>query len=136
MVLVLGHGLKARKEATDPDEPAGAMVSDEERSTERLVCGACEHAITSKDQRIEVQGRHAHTCVNPAHVVFHIGCFQSASGMTGRGPKVNEHSWFEGYSWQIGVCRGCGAHLGWAFHAADGPPFWGLILSRLEERHD
>ncbi|MEQ9318170.1 MAG: cereblon family protein [Polyangiaceae bacterium] len=131
---MLGPKLKVRKEATELGDPGGAPVDEEERSPKRLVCGRCGHAITTPDARIDVLGRHAHTCINPAGVVFHIGCFQAAAGMTGRGPHVAEHSWFPGYAWQIGLCRGCGAHLGWAFHGAEGARFWGLILARLEER--
>ena len=41
-------------------------------------------------------------------------------------------SWFPGYAWMVGVCRGCGEHLGWLFVSADSR-FHGLIADRLAE---
>jgi len=136
MLLVLGRGHKLRKEATELDAPASAPVDHQQRPERRLVCAACGHPITSDDARIDVAGQHRHTCVNPAGVVFRIGCFRPAAGMADRGPLVAEHSWFPGYRWQIGVCARCQTHLGWGFRGRDREPFWGLILERLVEQDD
>jgi hypothetical protein len=46
------------------------------------------------------------------------------------GEPSEYYPWFPGYAWQIAVCRGCRAHLGWLFRA-EGDVFFGLILNRL-----
>lgn len=96
----------------------------------RLVCRFCGHAITSERARIEVDGAHEHRKINPAGAAFHIGCFRRAPGVKGWGGAFMEHSWFDGYTWQIALCASCNAHLGWTFEAA-GDRFHGLILDRL-----
>jgi hypothetical protein len=95
-----------------------------------LLCAACGHAITSERERIAVKGRHDHHCVNPAGLIFHIGCFRDARGCRVRGAATTEFTWFPGFAWRYAVCAACGEHLGWRFDAeADG--FFGLVLDRL-----
>jgi hypothetical protein len=95
-----------------------------------LRCAMCRHAITVRDARIEVDGGHEHVRRNPAGFVFRIGCFGDAPGCAGEGPTSEEWSWFPGYAWQMGTCKGCGGHLGWVFRL-EGARFYGLILDRL-----
>jgi len=97
-----------------------------------LYCGACGHLISYEKERISVQGRHYHTCTNPADIVYNIGCFHYAPGCSVTGPASAEHTWFTGYRWQIAVCENCGEHLGWLFR--DGSEFYGLITARLASR--
>jgi hypothetical protein len=43
-------------------------------------------------------------------------------------PPVAEHSWFDGFAWEIVYCV-CGQHLGWRFTATSGgnaPLFFGV----------
>lgn len=99
---------------------------------ERLFCAACGALVTLGRWRVWVQEDHEHTFFNPAGQVFRIGCFREAPGARPVGPPSSEFSWFRGYRWQVAVCGGCRAHLGWLFTGAGAPPaFFGLILERL-----
>lgn len=81
-----------------------------------------------------MNGAHRHTLCNPHGLVFEIGCFTEAPGCATVGGASEFFSWFPGYAWRIAVCRGCTAHLGWAY--GSGPAFWGLISDRLVEPED
>ncbi len=110
-----------------------AADASETQPKRAIVCAACGHSITDTDARPAHAGRHHHTCVNPAGIVYRIGCFRSAPGCVGVGEWSTYWSWFEGYAWQVSCCQGCSIHLGWGFQG-DGGPFFGLILERLDER--
>ena len=99
-----------------------------------LRCVSCRAPVTTPEQRTEIAGRHNHTCLNPAGVVYRIGCYDDAPGCAGSGGFSHDDSWFAGYAWQIGCCRRCATHLGWLFRSdADKPGFAGLIVERLVE---
>lgn len=106
-----------------------------EKVRRALVCAACGHVIAPADARTEVGGAHRHTFVNPQGHVFEIGCFAQAPGCASLGDASEFFSWFPGYAWRVGICRGCGVHLGWSFAVPPGPApdFHGLILERLRE---
>lgn len=105
---------------------------DEER---RLLCAACGRTVARPHHRISVGGAHRHTFTNPLGLVFTIGCFSDAPGCVATGEATAEWSWFRGYRWQVGLCRGCGVHLGWGYRpeedGAATSAFYGLILERL-----
>jgi hypothetical protein len=94
------------------------------------VCAVCSHPVTTEEERIEVDGKHAHVCVNPHGILYRIECFRDAPGCTGVGDPETFWSWFPGCSWQVGLCAGCGEHLGWRFRSAD-EAFVGLLPERL-----
>jgi hypothetical protein len=71
--------------------------------------------------------------MNPAGLLFHIGCFAEAIGCTVVGPDSPEYPWFAGFAWRYAQCGSCGRHLGWHFRSAGKPGFFGLILDRLVE---
>ena len=96
------------------------------------MCAGCLHAITTTDARIEMSGGHAHTFANPHGFVFQIGCFAVAPGCDEASAPSTEFSWFPGYAWQVALCRGCGAHLGWLFRSGDSR-FHALIVDRLAQ---
>lgn len=96
---------------------------------DKLLCHVCKTIITDSSAKIEQQGNHVHHRTNPSGFNFEFGCFQQAPGCAGIGEAVSEFSWFNNYSWQIAVCRGCEQHLGWLFKGDD--RFYGLILNRL-----
>ena len=98
---------------------------------EYILCRQCRQAITRPVDRIAMQGAHQHTFANPAGIVFTIGCFQRADGCVPVGPASDEFTWFSGFAWRVGVCRGCLAHLGWYFTAPSGDAFYVLILDHL-----
>lgn len=116
-----GTSTKDRSESRDKQD----------REHERAIrCSRCGTPITSAKQRIGRDGKHLHTVLNPAGIVFEIGCFREAQGCLAHGPASLEFSWFAGYSWRVAFCSACAEHLGWYFSAGD-DAFWGLIVNRL-----
>ena len=120
-----------------PQRPAGDRRPDERTAPDDdpgriLVCTSCLHAITTTGASIEMAGSHTHTFSNPHGLVFHIRCFAVAPGCAAASEASTVFSWFPGYAWKVGVCRGCGEHLGWLFVSADSR-FHGLIADRLAE---
>lgn len=115
----LGGAPRAAGEPVDADA-AGA-----------LRCAVCSHAVTSARARCEVGGAHEHTFMNPAGLVFRIGCFSEAPGCTAIGPPSTEWSWFAGAAWRVALCASCRTHLGWSFEGEGAGRFWGLVLDRL-----
>lgn len=112
------------KEQRERGTEAGAPAED------ALRCAACGHRITERAYRTEVAGAHEHTFVNPGGFVFVIGCYAAAPGCGHVGATSSAFSWFPGFTWQVAVCGGCRAHLGWVFRCA-GEQFHGLIVSAL-----
>jgi hypothetical protein len=108
-----------------PSDDARSAVDDGVR------CAACGAVLTSRLERIEVDGSHEHSFVNPAGLVFRIGCFGRAPGCAEVGQPSPEWSWFPPHRWTIGLCGTCGTHVGWAFRASGPIAFWGLVLDRL-----
>ncbi|EPR44293.1 hypothetical protein dsx2_1654 [Desulfovibrio sp. X2] len=111
-----------------------------------LRCGSCGHTLAPAGARIEAFGAHVHVFSNPAGLVYELGCFAGVFGAQGEGPFVAQFSWFPGYAWQVAVCGGCRAHLGWLYRPEGSfalPPeiggitgfggFWGLILGHVDE---
>ena len=50
------------------------------------------------------------------------------------GEATLAHTWFPGHAWSIGVCAGCGTHLGWAFGpGATGDAFHGAFAAGLAQ---
>jgi hypothetical protein len=130
--------VKVRKRAGEPSGAApSADVDDstDDKPQRIIVCASCGMRITDAETRIEISGRHQHTCVNPAGYVYRIGCFARAAGCIGQGEWSDYHSWFKGYYWQIACCGRCSIHLGWGF-TGEGPDFHGLIVDRIEERDE
>lgn len=111
--------------------PAEAPENKEERDFDEVInCAACSQEITHTKHRTSAGGKFSHTCVNPAGILFEIGCFKEAAGCREIGPESDDFSWFDGYVWQVTVCTDCKTHLGWRFWSADNE-FYGLILNRL-----
>lgn len=120
-------GAGGAEPAPDPDRQTTAR---EERS---VVCAACLATVTSTRHRMAVSGSHEHRFVNPAGLLFHIGCFAEAIGCIVVGPDSLEYPWFPGFAWRYAMCASCGRHLGWHFRSEGNPGFFGLILDRLAE---
>ena len=126
MFQLKGHPT-APAEAKPSAQPEQAL---ETRPPEApLCCARCGHVITHERHRSTLNGRHTHTRLNPAGVVFHFGCFAQAEGCLVLGPPTAEASWFPGYVWEFAFCGACQTHLGWAFHGES--DFFGLVLDRL-----
>lgn len=100
-------------------------------SKDHLLCVQCQYKITQENHKITISGKQEFTFFNPLGMVFHIGCFQEASGCASSGSPSMEFSWFPGFAWQIASCCQCSQHLGWLFSRGAGEHFFGLILARL-----
>lgn len=96
-----------------------------------ILCAECSQAITGDSERIEINGAHEHTFVNPSGIIFQIGCFARVSGTNISGEVTEQWSWFKGYGWRIVCCGRCSTHLGWVYMSGGEIRFFGLILSRL-----
>ncbi|WP_130470914.1 cereblon family protein [Candidatus Magnetaquicoccus inordinatus] len=114
------HSLHSPKRASTPEK-------------EYLYCARCRHKITSLTDKWSIHGKDEFTFFNPAGILFHIGCFQEASGCLVTGIPSSEFSWFPGFLWQMAHCSACQIHLGWLFVGAPGEDFFGLILARLQQ---
>jgi hypothetical protein len=95
-----------------------------------IVCAACYFAVTDPSRQIRVHDSFSHVFANPYGQVFEIGCFSKARGCRQNSIPSEEFSWFSGYAWQVGICRGCNSHLGWIF-SNHNHLFYGLILDKL-----
>jgi hypothetical protein len=122
------------------DQPAGEPAEETRcRDQRAIACAACLATITAIEHRLAVHGSHEHRFVNPAGLLFHIGCFAEAIGCRIAGPDSLEYPWFPGFAWRYASCAGCGQHLGWHFRddarssksVEMKPSFFGLILDRL-----
>jgi len=114
---------------TGKNETSSAEQTEQSADDKLIICKICKAVITRQEDRVSIQGQHCHTCTNPADIIYTIGCFQAALGCCQIGPTSFEHTWFQGYQWQMSVCASCGEHLGWCFNSID--CFYGLILDRL-----
>jgi hypothetical protein len=115
---------------TDPGAQSGVQP---ERA---ILCVRCAALITRSQHRIAMHGSHEHRFLNPAGLLFHIGCFSQAIGCTVVGPASDEYPWFPGFSWRSAWCGHCQEQLGWQFRGAEPPGFFGLILNRLRQATD
>src|SRR5690348_5321054 len=65
-------------EQDSPSRGAIAPVPADERQNApeaAIVCATCGHAITRERERIRIHDAHEHRFMNPAGLLFHIGCF-------------------------------------------------------------
>ena len=109
--------------------------TEEEEKTEKeklIICRTCKNIITSPDESISIDGSHTHTFMNPAGILYHIGCFAHARGCALYGPSSSEYSWFTGYIWTVAICSVCSTHMGWKF-TSGGSVFFGLIMDNIAD---
>lgn len=113
---------------TAPEGAEGAQSSTEEERWAR--CAACGARLAPERARLEVNGAHEHEFMNPAGLRFRVACFSAAPGCVAEGEPSAVWSWFPGWAWQIALCRGCSAHVGWSF-AGSASTFHGLVCDRI-----
>ncbi|HEX8795136.1 MAG TPA: cereblon family protein [Polyangiaceae bacterium] len=104
----------------------------ETREEPSIRCVACGHALTRTRARIDVEGKHVHTFVNPAGFEYTIRCFGEAPGCAAAGEESTFWSWFRGFAWRMALCGGCSAHVGWSFRN-EASVFWGLVADRITD---
>ena len=120
--------MRDRREAPEGES---STSSDEEVLREKWIrCAACGERLAPEKARIAIAGAHEHEFMNPAGIRFRVACFGAAPGTTPEGDRSTVWTWFPGHAWQIALCRGCSAHVGWSFHAESGAAFWGLVTDR------
>lgn len=101
-------------------------------SDDDIYCVQCGTLVTRGRWRLVVNQDHEHTVFNPLGKVFRIVCFKEAPGIKDYGDFSGEFTWFKGFEWILGLCRGCGGHLGWRFQGDPTPQvFFGLIKPKL-----
>ena len=118
-----------------PSAVASRPQTDELRASEPvrwLQCLHCNQNVTRSSDRIEVNGKHEHSFINPVGVIYRIGCFGRAVGIIEVGEASSHFTWFAGHVWRIALCRGCERHLGWTFRGGESH-FSGLVLNQLKE---
>ena len=55
----------------DPESSIEDESADDSTEPEKvIICRQCRHVITKPEERIEVQGAHLHTFVNPQGLIF------------------------------------------------------------------
>ena len=128
-IPVLFRKSSERNQKLDQHPDIEELDKEEE---EKFYCANCGHLITTGRWWISMDSGHEHRFSNPAGMTFDIRCFKEAPGAVAVGEQSDEFTWFQVYDWQVALCRGCGAHLGWQFTGDEAPPvFFGLIGDRL-----
>jgi len=120
-----------KKSDLQTEEPPGHETESDETAEEnkKLYCNFCKSYIADLNAAIAINGEHTHTFSNPAGYTYTINCYQSAPGCLTLGESTDEHTWFNGYQWQIAVCHSCNEQLGWLF--SNEQQFYALIADRL-----
>ena len=111
--------------------PARADLLRVDEPTRWLECLHCKQKVTRTSDRVEVDGKHLHSFINPLGVIYRIGCFGSAVGVVEVGEASDDFTWFAGHVWRVAICLGCERHLGWGFHGGESQ-FYGLVLAQLK----
>lgn len=119
------------KPAEGTPEPFSEDEADAARE-KAIICRACGNVVTKPEEQIEIEGKSVHKFVNPAGIIYRIGCFRNARGCAVLGEPTREFTWFPGYSWSFAVCSNCLAHLGWRYTSGDSG-FFGLVLDNISE---
>lgn len=133
------------------DSAAADITAETDREgaeSERLYrCALCNAEVTRGRWEMAMNGDHEHVVFNPAGMVFRILCFREAPGLSPIGRPDRAFTWFKPYAWRIGLCRSCGAHLGWLYEGQGDegqgderqgapPVFFGLIKAALVVRSE
>jgi hypothetical protein len=116
---------------TVPLPEGGEEASSSTDAEEWVRCAACGARLAPLRSRLEVNGAHEHEFMNPSGLRFVVACFAVAPGCDSIGEPSSVWTWFPGRAWQVALCRGCAAHVGWSFHAPESAPFYGLVRDRI-----
>ncbi|MGI9285248.1 MAG: cereblon family protein [Pseudomonadales bacterium] len=101
-----------------------------------LCCARCQSAITTANNKIEVNSRHTFQLTNPSGMSFNVACFKDAWGCGIYGEATDVHTWFPGFDWQYAYCLSCEEHLGWYYENSREQHFFGLVTEKLVTTED
>lgn len=122
--------MKLTPSTTPGTEPTPDDASDTQEEA-WIRCAACGARLAPSRARLEVNGAHEHEFMNPSGLRFVIACFGVAPGCMPEGERSTVWTWFPGRAWQVALCKACGTHVGWSFHAEELSPFHGLVRARI-----
>jgi hypothetical protein len=112
--------------------PEGAEDAESVTEEEKWIrCAACGARLAPERARLEVNGGHEHSFMNPSGLRFVVACYSVAPGCVPEGERSTVWTWFPGRAWQIALCKACGVHVGWSFHGDDASPFHALARDRI-----
>jgi hypothetical protein len=123
---------------------ADDRLAEDGGDADAVRCRACTHVAAHRSDAIAVADAHERTFRNPAGWSFRVACYRRAPGCAPSGEPTTDHTWYDGFAWQLLHCGRCGGHLGWWFTATgtdaatgtatgttDGGGFAGLIATRI-----
>ena len=116
----------ARVLREDPQQAGGPITAGADGVWR---CAACGAEVARDSDRISLDREQTRAFVNPDGFEYVIAGFARAGGCREISEPSTYWSWFPGCAWQVCVCAGCGAHLGWKFSGR--ATFYGLSLDRL-----
>lgn len=112
--------------------PEGAEDAESVTEEEKWVrCAACGARLAPERARHQVNGAYEHSFMNPSGLRFVVACYSVAPGCVPEGERSTVWTWFPGRAWQIALCKACGVHVGWSFHADGASPFHALARDRI-----
>lgn len=99
----------------------------------RLICSQCGMTLTHPSYRTSVDGHYHHIQCNPFGEIFLFECYKRAPGTLIVGRPTPAATWFPGRLWQLAICQGCGAHIGWWYSNQHSEiEFAGLLSEKLK----
>jgi hypothetical protein len=115
---------------------ARTKARTEETPPRRYRCRACLTPLCTREDDLPVGGALLHEEVNPGGFRHLFLTVARCAHVRSVGEPTLEHTWFPGYTWEVILCEGCGAALGWCYCAVDrrSPArFYGLIVDAILE---
>ena len=125
-----------RDPAAAPGQVPGGQNRPSEAEDRRVLCCArCNLEVADTSAIFSAgPGGPVQAFANPSGFVWEILTVREARNLAAIGPSTRFFSWFQGYSWRVALCTGCGSHLGWLWEAEseiEPASFWGLIRTGI-----
>eukprot|EP00929_Paragymnodinium_shiwhaense_P051890 TRINITY_DN26044_c0_g1_i1.p1 TRINITY_DN26044_c0_g1~~TRINITY_DN26044_c0_g1_i1.p1 ORF type:complete len:174 (+),score=25.95 TRINITY_DN26044_c0_g1_i1:135-656(+) len=119
----------ARRGCNGQRHAVGLQATSEAEDKQLLLCGACGHEMAAAEDCIGSKAQ-----PNPSGgMPMYIGRFTRVAGAEAGGTATWLAQAQKSYSWQMALCKNCGAHVGWSYEGEACDRFWGLLWSRLEK---
>ncbi|HEU5073744.1 MAG TPA: cereblon family protein, partial [Polyangiaceae bacterium] len=101
-----------------PGTPSQRVASRDEIEADALgwyVCVACHARLAREDWVLDAARQGPLVFANPHGRFFELLLVTHVSGCWFERHATTEFTWFAGYTWRIGTCAQCSAHIGWHF---------------------